>query len=304
MAFEQLLLTAEQFEEDVKKFGYDTRFLELEFSRGTKNYNNILKRLKTLKLPNPSTFKYSTLTLEEFKEYLSTILNKIFSDAYAKEISHYNSILSLHNISNPFDAALETTLTGDTFSIQKIHISKDLASIELVATAHEYIHGLLSKYNGFQYNSILSNIHYKELLSLLIEYISVYELSELIKGEQLIEKQNIIRLSTDREHIIAGESNRALLSAAKAQKSPLQIPIQKCLNYAEHSDFGYLVSDVYATRLFELYQDDPKTLLTIYKSILDGQKSINDLLNFYGVSLRDNATTMAFYKRMDNVPKI
>lgn len=297
----ELLTKAEDFEFDTQRFNIDTRFLEYEFSRSLKNYNNITKRLKTLNLPNPNTFKYSKLSLPELKELISTILNKVFSSSYDQEIEQYHSILKLHNISNPFDAALETTYNGDIVSI---HISRELSSIEVVATAHEYIHALLAKHSTYRYNDVLTNIHYKELLSLLIEYISVYELSQLLKNEQLPEKHNIIRLHTDKEHAITNEENKKLLYSLRKPKEPISKSLQSCLDYIDHTDFGYIVSDIYATRLFEIYQDDPKTLLSIYKSILDGEKSINDLLKYYGISLRDNNTTQSFYKRLDNIPKL
>lgn len=305
MELREAIDTAEKFEIDLKEYKYDITYPEFNFSRGVKNYNNIIKRLKNIQLPNPASFQYSNLSLEELITYLSTILNKIFDNDYKKEIEEYNKLIELNPISNPFDAALETTINWGEVEIKKIHISDKLASIQVVATAHEYIHALLAKYSTFLYNQILSNYHYQELLSLLIEYISAYELSELIKGEQLVEKQNIIRLYTDKEHILASEENKILEPIIKQRNYPIPYQIyKKCLDYAEHTDFGYITSDIYATRLFELYQDDPRTLLTLYKAIIDGQKSINDLLKYYGISLRDTNTVMAFYKRMDNIPKL
>lgn len=297
--------TAEKFEIDQKKFGYDISYPEFNFSRGRKNYNTIINRLKNLDLPNPATFKYSHLSLEELTTYLSTILNKIFDNQYAEQIEEYNGIIELHPISNPFDAALQTTIEWGTPQIKKIHISKELASIQVVATAHEYIHALLAKYSTFLYNQVLSNYHYNELLSLLIEYITVYELSNLFKGERLEDKHNIIRLHTDRSHILASEENKAFEPIVKARNYPVPYQLyKKCLDHAEHIDFGYITSDVYATRLFELYKDDPKTLLSIYKAIIDGEKSINDLLKYYGIALNDKNTVNSFYKRLDNVPKL
>lgn len=305
MTLEEMIRQSKDFEYDTLHYNFNSTYPEFKFSRGIKNYNTIIKRLKNLELPDPSTFKYSHITLEELTTYLSTILNKIFDNQYANQLKEYNSIIELNPIENPFDAALETSIERGISKIEKIHISDKLASIQVVSTAHEYIHALLAKYNTHLYNQVLSNYHYKELLSILIEYIIVYELSNLFKNERLEEKHNIIRLQDDKEHVLASEENKALEPIIKVRNYPIPYTIyKKILDHAEHSDFGYITSDVYATRLFELYKDDQKVLLNIYKSIIEGTKSINDLLNYYAISLKDKETVNTYYKRLDNLPKI
>lgn len=308
MELYEMIKQTEDFEYDSKKYKYDLSYPELSFSKGNRNYNAIIKRLTTITLPNPENFKYTNLSLEELKEYLSSILNKIFDSTYSKEIEEYNSKIKLFKTSNPFDAMLETTITDsiDIPEIKHIHISDELVSIEVAATAHEYIHGLLSLYNTSRFNDVISNYHYKELLSILIEYITVYELSNLLKQNLLQNQHNIIRLSTDQAHIMASSENKALLySNAIKGMSPSFINVYKrCVDYGEHNAFGCIISDIYSTRLFKLYQDDPKTLLNIFKSIIDGQKSIKDLLSFYNISMRDTETYITFNERLQNIPKL
>lgn len=304
MELTEIIETAVLFEKAQKEYSYDMSYPEFNFSRGIKNYNTIIKRLKNIELPDPSTFKYSHLSLEELTTYLNTILNKIFDNRYADQLEKYNSIIELNSIQNPFDATLETSINEGISKIEKIHISDKLASIQVVSTAHEYIHAFLAKYNTHLYNQVLSNYHYKELLSILIEYITVYELSNLFKNELLEEKHNIIRLHDNQEHILSSEENKRLEPIIKVRNYPITYSMyKKILDYTEHSDFGYITSDIYATRLFELYKDDSKTLLSIYKAIIDGTKSIDDLLKYYSISLRDKETVNIYYKRLDNIPK-
>jgi hypothetical protein len=258
-------------------------------------------------LPNPLEFQYTNLTLEQLTHYISLILNKIFDNAYAEQIKEYNSKINLFRTHNPFDAILETKITTkDDCEIVKFHISKELASIQVVSTSHEYIHGLLSKCNTHRFNSVYSNYHYKELLSILIEYISVYELSKLLKQDILIDQHNIIRLSTDKDHILASEENKAFMYTPLVKQLPKTFinNYKRCIAYDEHNSFGYIISDIYATRLFELYKDNPKTILTIFKSIIDGQKNIKDLLDYYDISIRNQDTYLCFNKRIDNIPKL
>lgn len=304
IGFDEGLCQADWFYMDSEKYGYDITFPELQFSKGTRNYNRILKRLTEINLPNPALFKYSTLTLPELKEYLITILTKILGPEYKEELKIFNDLIKKGFRENPFDAALETTIENDIVTLKKIHISRELASIQVVSTAHEYIHALLAKYNTYEYNKVLSNIHYKELLSILIEYISCYELSQILKEEKLQEKHNIIRLFANQQHAEEHSEcqNQSILLNKKS--GMINNEYKKYLAYENHNSFGYITSDIYATKLFELYQDDPKTILMFVKRIIEGEKSIKELLTFYNVSLNNPETISSYNKRLENIPKL
>lgn len=301
MEFEEMLKQVMDFEHDLHRYNYNNAFQEFSFSRGLKNYQNIIKRLKSINLPDPNTFKYTTLSLDELKEYLTTILNKIFSSKYSDIIEEYHQMISLEPISNPFDAILEKEIIDDTAIIKKFHLSSKLASIEVAATAHEYIHALLAKYTTFKFNDILSNIHYNELLSILIEYITIYELSKILKKDQLTEKHNIIRIHNCQEQAISDEENHFLLPKLKKRLSfdPfVSDGIDKSLSYSSHNSFGYIISDIYAYQLFNFYLDDPKTLINIFTAIIDGENSIDNLLKYYNISLRNKDLVADYTKRL------
>ena len=172
---------AYDFKMDTKRFGYDTSFKELSFSKGNKNYNRILKKLEEITLPDPSIFTYSTLTLDELKSLLSEIMIKILGEHHTSEIEYLNSLLYPTRTSEMFDSILEEEIVGHDFIPKRIHINRQLATIQVASTGHEYIHALLSKYKGHNFNKVLTNIHYNELLSILTEYIIIYELSQMLK---------------------------------------------------------------------------------------------------------------------------
>lgn len=292
------------FYEDAERFNYDITFPELQFSKGERNYNRILSRLKKINLPNPLLFKYTTLTIDELKEYLVSLLTKILGPEYTEEITRYNSLLKARNISNPFDSVIETNLDGKEPVIEHIYVSNKFYSIQVASTAHEYVHGLLNKYNQHDYNRVLTNIHYKELLSILIEYIICYELSELFKEDSLQEKHDIIRLHVNKQHASEHESSELLLRNIQAIPPILAQQYKLYMAYENHSSFGYITSDIYATRLFEHFKDDPKTLLLFIKRIIDGEKSIKELLKHYNIALNNSDTFASYNKRLDNIPKL
>ena len=84
---QQALYQATCFYDDAEKYKHNIEFPELQFSKGERNYSRILKRLETLELPNPLSFKYTTLSIEQLKEYLITILAKILGPEYIPSIT-------------------------------------------------------------------------------------------------------------------------------------------------------------------------------------------------------------------------
>ncbi len=86
-------------------------------------------------------------------------------------------------------------------------------SIQVLSTSHEYTHCLLSEYSTNLYNSVLNNVHYNELLPIIVEYIVCYELSKNIKEEDLENKHHIVRISHDKDQ--AAERKEALLLDSK-----------------------------------------------------------------------------------------
>ncbi len=283
----QALMEANDYVNDMNKYGYNHDFTEISFSRGKRNYERILKTLSTIDLPDPEKFKYSSLSLPELQQYLLDILIKILGPEYQENIQEYNSLLSLEPRSNPFDAAIETTYQNGNWIPLRFHISDQLSSIEIVSTAHEYIHGLLSKYTVKGYNEVLSNIHYKEFLSILVEYITCYLLSKIMPQEELEYKQRVNRVHA--EHLMTLENIETHKLSAILRNLPSGRPdIALYKNYVlfdEHKTYGYIISNIYACRLLEFYLSDEKKLLTFIRSIIAGEKSIADLIKYYNLSL-------------------
>ena len=89
-----------------EKFGHNHDFKELSFSRGKKNYERLQKRLSTIQLPDPSTFKYLKISLEELKDTLAIILEKVLGKELHNEIQNIINIIELQKIKDPFDSVL------------------------------------------------------------------------------------------------------------------------------------------------------------------------------------------------------
>lgn len=302
---QEAIQQAYNFKMDAKKYGYDTTFAELTFSKGNKNYNRILKRLEEINIPDPSLFTFNKLTLEELKSILTEIMIKVLGDNHTSEIEYLNGLLYPTHTSSMFDSILEEEIVGNDFIPKRIHINRQLATIQVAATGHEYIHALLSKYKGTNFNKVMTNIHYNELLSILTEYIIAFELSNMLKDESLQTKHSIIRAHHDKDHVtehMATEKLKTQLSKLKLDRETVDC-LRLYFDYESHNSFGYIISDIYSRRLFTLYQDDPKTLLSMLRHIISGEKSIQDLLRHYELSLTNIPTIETFNQELGRIKK-
>lgn len=296
---------AYNFKMDAKTYGYDLTFNELKANKGDKNYSRILKKLEEISLPDPYLFRFNRLSITELKELLTEIMIKVLGNDHTAEIEHLNTLLYPTNTSEMFDSILEETLVGNEFIPKRIHINRQLATIQVASTGHEYIHALLSKYKGKDFNRVMSNIHYKELLSILTEYIIIYELSDMLKDQSLREKHSIIRAKHDKDQATehnATESLKGKLSKLKLDRQTIEC-LRLYFDFESHNSFGYILSDIYSRRLFSLYQDDPQTLLSIIRHIIHGEKSIQHLLKYYDLSLTNIPTLETFNQELSLLKK-
>jgi len=62
-----------------------------------------------------------------------------------------------------------------------------------------------------------------------------------------------------------------------------------------------LLDDIYGSYLIDVYKDNPRDLIMIIKSIIDGDKCISDLLNHFGLSLRNMDLVKGYYDKIDGI---
>lgn len=278
---------------DLEEYNINHHFEELQFSRGKISYDKIIKKLADVELPNPMSLTYSTLSKQELTETITETFCKIFGFEYKDKIEEYNKLIRYENFENVFQADLQTDLdsTGQYQQPVNVFISKQCASIQVVSTSHEYVHCLLSKYTTFLFNKVLNNVHYKELLPIVIEYIVCLELSLTLKNENLREKHQIIRIGHDKDQIselLSCRKLKQLLQREMKEKNLQESPIMKYFEYQEHNSYSYILADIYGSYLCNVYQENPKELIEIIKRIFSSEKCINDLISYFNLSLRNS----------------
>lgn len=283
--------------QDIYRFKINNSFDELQFSKGKINYGRLCKRLASIDLPDPSLLPYQQISFEELITNVKEILNKLFDNTYESEVDRLTKAIKLRRTNNPFDAALEEIYYQNQQTGERIHISDKISTIGIVALAHEIIHALLSKYNGEEYNKHLNNIHYKELLSVIVEYIVCYEISKTLQDD-LSTKQRINRFFVANNNVIEQERMKDIIKLVP----PILLPQYQIYDeYVNHNTFGNIITDAYGRRLLDLYKDDPSTLLKLVREIIDGDKQVRDLIKYYHLSLTDKPTIYGYYDSLEEV---
>lgn len=281
--------------EDVHRFKINSQFEELKFSKSQTNFDRLCRRLTNIDIPLPALLPYQTLTLEEIKQNVRDILNQLFDNQYKDEIEESLNSIVLEPIENPLDAILEEKYNREQLIGKKIHISDKLSTIEIIALAHEIIHALLAKYNAQHYNAHLNNLNYKELLSIVVEYIVCYELGKNIEDDLSV-KQRVNRLWVCQQNLQESENIKTILPFIPPI---LQPHYQVYKDYIMHNGYKYIIGDVYARRLLDMYKDDPATLLKLVSGIINGDQQVKDLIKYYRLSLTDKPTIYGYYDSME-----
>lgn len=291
------------FFEDIELYKRNIDFTELQFSRGKRNYDRILKRLEAVDLPDPSLFNFKTLSTKEIKELLVEIICKIFGPSYKEEVEKYNRLIRIVPIDNPFEATIESDLVGDMQVPKNIFISNKCKSIQVVSTGHEYTHCFLSKYDTHLFNAIMNNVHYKELLPIIVEYIICYELSLILKENDIEEKHRIIRIDHDKNQAEERKSSIMIEPKLRHLNSLDAQVLKSYIEYQEHNSFGYIISDIYGSFLSDVYKDSPNSLINLIKGIISGDNCIKDLLSYYNLSLVNQEVTTSFNQKIESLSK-
>lgn len=183
-----------------------------------------------------------------------------------------------------------------------IFISKKCSSIQVVSTSHEHVHSFVSEYSTHLFNQVLNNIHYKELLPIIVEYIACYELSLILKDENLKEKHQIIRINHDKDQTTELFDCLKLKPCIQRELTGQELnATMKLIEYQEHKAFTYIIADIYGSYLCNVYQTSPEELISIIKRIFNGESCINDLISYFNLSLRNIEILDNYNKQIDYV---
>lgn len=223
---------------------------------------------------------------------------------YLGEINRKNNLCTKHfyhivssncffaNISNFFEDNFDSTITYRLLNFYKVtqvepfvnpgviyDFNKSKGKIEIdeilldemdntlnvITAIHEYTHALL-----FDEYQVLSNFYYNELLSIFMEKVAAIYYEKKECDSSLLYCINESRLFDIKESLNLGESKKRIAL--------------------------YLLSDIYATHLFDIYRKDCSFVIKDINGLLNGNGTLQDLLDDYKINMKNDETVKTYQK--------
>lgn len=289
-----LLDEVDAYKYDVEVLHRDNSFREFEYSRGQKNYDSIIRRLKSIDIPEPEVLLSKTIELEEFKEYFVTILRIILGEKYEDDIRIAKTFITPKDYSHNVDVKTGYKDIRGISTPCEFVVSKNLNHIQLAHIINSEITVLLRPlYKDFAHT--ITNIHYQRFPGIIATYIAIYELSKILKSENLIGDYEQLYISDD--SIQAKNKYEEIIYALPKFRQ------KDVLEHYEHNRFSFLVSHIYSTSLIEAYLNDEVEFFKKFRTMIAGEISIPDYLDYYGLNLKDKNVTLKYLNKVDEVEK-
>lgn len=277
---------------EYKNLGEAASFKELEFSKQRRKYEEISEMIINCDL-KPFNQENSNIDEHTTKKVLKDILSDLFPefdiDSFIKKINVDKTIPS-----SKYDCVTEVLNDSELVAIH-IYDYNYLALIS--GLGHEFIHSTFELMPIEELVKTISNIHYKELSSILMEMIVASKAEEKL-NLPFMEAMTSTRLN----HL---KQIHEMLSVFLANEHTVKndILMKSIIEKQKHETFTYTISDIYATHLFKYYMEDKKGFLKTFKGMLNKESTILELLNYYQISLKNLETINQYKKKIESASK-
>lgn len=289
-----LLDEVDEYKYKVEVLHYDNSFQELNFSRGKKNYDKIIERLKSVDIPEPKVILSKAINIEDFKEYFVTILRIILGEKYEDDIRIAKTLITPKDYSHDVDVQTNYKDIRGIPTPCEFIVSKNLNHIQLGNVVNSEITVLLNPlYQNFDHT--IANVHYQKFPGIVATYVAIYELSKILKSEKVIDDYENYYIHNDIKS--AKDRNKVIIPMLPSYRH------KDLFDHYEHNKFSFLVSDIYSTSLIEAYLNDEIEFFKKFRMMIAGEISIPDYLNYYGLNLKDNNVTLKYLNKVDEVVK-
>lgn len=266
---------------DNMKYNKNDEFREMEYRKSRDRWEKLLKSYQGIKGMNP-TFK--NLPLGEAKEIVLENMLKIIGESYKDKLKFILSKVKERKGEDLY-CTVEWNIIEDKPKLEYLHITGKATSKSIWLMGHECTHALLLPYETIKFNKVFGNIHYHELPNMFIESLLALQISEIIKEEDYVEKTESLRIQDTRDWALTFDN----LSIKE---------IEIAEYFTKHQQITYILSNVYANRLIELYKDSQKIVLEKYREFLKGELCLIDLLSYFNITLKDNDTYFSYQKKL------
>lgn len=269
--------------------GIDNQCILIEKNIGI--LNAVIKIYQDLKVSrNAKTIFLKKLTPKE----VSNLANDIFISLlpnYQSRILEYDDLLYLYSDFSFSESCYCYDVSEENKVIpQQIQIPESMTEYSIGMINHEKTHTLVM-------DTILLNQFpsmYFELLPMLIQKITNYEVEQKLRMNQIHTIDDIIRTIDNSKHI----SVLDIFQTIEIEKESLDnLLIYQYLNLKAND---YLISDWYSDLLFQIYLLDSQIIKKELNRVFSNQITLQQMLDYHQIELSNNFLIPTIQKKLKN----
>jgi len=273
-------------------FGYNLDYLELNTDKGIDYFDEILNELLMYDA-DINSLKFKTFGKVQWKKHILNLMLELLGEEYKDLLEEFMEIT--YKTDQPihvFDCATyyEPNFFGYP-TINEFEIAYLNKSIGLAALSHEYAHGIVLPRSSHLLNDYFGNLHYFEFPSIMTERMFTEKLVDISKDE-IDKKMNMVRYEDSGYHANTIISNTNF-------PEELCDESKKLTDFSHHEHYGYIISDIYSTYLFDIYMNDKIGFLKTYRKMMSGEMNILDFLKKYDVRLERPKVKNTYIKSLE-----
>ncbi len=284
----QNLSGMEQLNQLVRDVKDKASFKEMEY---TKQKRNLEKIKEIVLMTDVKRFKNDTDRLN--RRLVEDVLKEILQDYFSiDELTTYFSKTRINKqiLSSEYDTVIEKDRTTNKL-VSILIMGYNFYTI-IPSLAHEYTHDKIDLETTIETTYFLGNIHYNELASILMEQIVAKEAEEILE----------LPISYAMNNTRINHIKTIVEILRNLETVPINDPRFKLiLEYQQHQTYTYLLSDIYATAIFEKYTQDKEQISYYTKQLLNHQTTIDTILTDLNISLKERDVINTYQKKIRGV---
>ena len=288
------------FAKEVEKGKETYHNADLEHYKAQERYNRFTKFLADDKKCRPEQYLMKDFNEDETNNIYSValaIIKKILGNGTRIDdlFNEFISLVILNNSQEVLDGGVYRTGTFDKLDGYVVFLPSNTNISAIVCIVHEFMHFFLRK------NNLEScKFYYGEILSIMMEKISSAIVQNMGIDSQMINKIENVRIETLKYHYTEQKDYLKFVSKF-ASRFPIyeyEYAKKMCNDYRSYYQLlaqCYGIGYLYAENLYSLYQESPQKIITDVRNIIDGSKSLEDVLSYYNIGT-DNKNTFEIAK--------
>ena len=310
----------ESFGQDVKNGKIKPENTDLQGNAKVK-YDRYIKTVKDIKPKTYLTTEFSNIGKKDVFETAFKIIISIFGEKAVPHAIEFFQHLIPSGAKEALDGISLTIIDKrDGSEVKAIEVPDFETTSNIVTIVHEFAHYYLKQIN-LDFNQ---KRYYEEIISILCEKIAglIIDVNTSEKdfynkiteqrldslswhyGENLPMLQNILNEHAQMQRL----AKKDLFAMIQLQSFEQQMPFLKTAQgisvlkgYYQNMADSYGMGFLYSESLLARYEDDHRTFRLQFEKLLSQELSLQQLLEYYGITAKSNSVYETVYKRLDEI---